>query len=88
MCCSWITNLWSFELQLFDVYRLVQDEIDVSSVALEVLRGEISFPCFVTSCKQYKFIGSLAILCAYHADLPEVTREFMLSWSESVLSDR
>ncbi|XP_039123471.1 protein ACTIVITY OF BC1 COMPLEX KINASE 1, chloroplastic [Dioscorea cayenensis subsp. rotundata] len=45
--------------ELFDVYRLVQDEIDVSSVALEVLR-----------------------------DLPEVTREFMLSWSESVLSDR
>ncbi|KAH7691455.1 Cadmium-transporting ATPase protein [Dioscorea alata] len=45
--------------ELFDVYRLVQDEIDISSVALEVLR-----------------------------DLPEVTREFMLSWSESVLSDR
>lgn len=45
--------------ELFDVYRLVQDEIDISSVALEVLR-----------------------------DLPEVTRDFMLSWSESVLSGR
>ncbi|KAJ4763871.1 Protein kinase superfamily protein [Rhynchospora pubera] len=45
--------------ELLDVYRLVEDQIDIPSVALEVLK-----------------------------DLPSVTRDFMLSWSESILSDR
>ncbi|KAJ3671604.1 hypothetical protein LUZ60_007683 [Juncus effusus] len=45
--------------ELVDVYRLVEDQIDIPSVALEVIR-----------------------------DLPSVTRDFMLSWSDSVLSDR
>ncbi|KAJ6830805.1 putative aarF domain-containing protein kinase, chloroplastic [Iris pallida] len=45
--------------ELVDVYRLVEEEIDIPSVAMEVLQ-----------------------------DLPAVTRDFMLSWSESVLSDR
>ncbi|KAM6561145.1 hypothetical protein CsatA_030384 [Cannabis sativa] len=45
--------------ELVDVYRLIQDEIDVQTVALEVVR-----------------------------DFPTVVRDLMLSWSESVLSDR
>lgn len=45
--------------ELVDVYRLIQDDIDVQSVALEVAR-----------------------------DFPTVVRDLMLSWSESVLSDR
>lgn len=45
--------------ELVDVYRLVQDEIDVRSVAVEVAR-----------------------------DFPTVVRDLMLSWSESILSDR
>ncbi|CAD5179755.1 protein ACTIVITY OF BC1 COMPLEX KINASE 1, chloroplastic isoform X1 [Musa acuminata AAA Group] len=45
--------------ELVDVYRLVEDQIDIPSVALEVLQ-----------------------------DLPNVTRDFMLAWSDSVLSDR
>lgn len=45
--------------ELVDVYRLVEDDVDIPSVALEVLQ-----------------------------DLPAVTRDFMLSWSDSVLSDR
>lgn len=45
--------------ELADVYRLVEDQIDIPSVALEVLQ-----------------------------DLPSVARDFMLSWSDSVLSDR
>ncbi|XP_078156493.1 protein ACTIVITY OF BC1 COMPLEX KINASE 1, chloroplastic-like [Carex rostrata] len=45
--------------ELLDVYRLIEDQIDMPSVAFEVLQ-----------------------------DLPSVTRDFMLSWSESVLSDR
>ncbi|KAJ0961498.1 hypothetical protein J5N97_002002 [Dioscorea zingiberensis] len=43
---------------LFDAYRLVEDDIDIPSVALEVLR-----------------------------DLPDAIRDFMLTWSDSVLSD-
>ncbi|CAA6669479.1 unnamed protein product [Spirodela intermedia] len=45
--------------ELVDIYRLVEDELDVRSVAFEFLR-----------------------------DLPAVTRDLMLSWSDSVLSDR
>eukprot|EP00262_Sarcandra_glabra_P000515 TRINITY_DN105_c0_g1_i2.p1 TRINITY_DN105_c0_g1~~TRINITY_DN105_c0_g1_i2.p1 ORF type:complete len:703 (-),score=113.91 TRINITY_DN105_c0_g1_i2:283-2391(-) len=45
--------------ELVDVYRLVEDDVDVPSVAFKVLR-----------------------------DLPAVTRDIMLSWSESVLLDR
>ncbi|MQL98025.1 hypothetical protein Taro_030715 [Colocasia esculenta] len=45
--------------ELVDVYRLVEDEVDIPSIALEVLR-----------------------------DLPAVTRDFVLSWSDTVLSDR
>nr|CAB3466858.1 unnamed protein product [Digitaria exilis] len=45
--------------ELVDVYRLVEDQIDMPSVALEVLQ-----------------------------DLPSVARDFMLSWSDSILSDR
>lgn len=45
--------------ELVDVYRLVEDQIDMPSVALEVLQ-----------------------------DLPSVVRDFMLSWSDSILSDR
>ncbi|XP_072981542.1 protein ACTIVITY OF BC1 COMPLEX KINASE 1, chloroplastic [Typha angustifolia] len=45
--------------ELLDVYRLVEDQIDMPSVALEVLQ-----------------------------DLPTAARDFMLSWSDSVLSDR
>ncbi|KAF3792358.1 putative aarF domain-containing protein kinase [Nymphaea thermarum] len=45
--------------ELVDVYRLVEDEIDIPTVALQVLQ-----------------------------ELPAVTRDVMLSWSESVLSDR
>ncbi|KAI3412914.1 uncharacterized protein J3R85_016737 [Psidium guajava] len=45
--------------ELVDVYRLVEDQIDIPSVALEVVR-----------------------------DLPTVARDLMLSWSESVLSQR
>ncbi|XVE71368.1 hypothetical protein DITRI_Ditri10aG0144800 [Diplodiscus trichospermus] len=45
--------------ELVDVYRLVEDEIDIPSVAVEVAR-----------------------------DLPNVVRDFLLSWSNSVLSDR
>ncbi|XP_031500880.1 protein ACTIVITY OF BC1 COMPLEX KINASE 1, chloroplastic [Nymphaea colorata] len=45
--------------ELVDVYRLVEDEIDIPTVALQVLQ-----------------------------ELPAVTRDLMLSWSESVLSDR
>ncbi|KAA8521405.1 hypothetical protein F0562_012103 [Nyssa sinensis] len=45
--------------ELVDVYRLVEDQIDIPSVALEVAR-----------------------------DLPSVARDFMLSWSNSILSDR
>ncbi|KAI3989977.1 hypothetical protein MKX01_003680 [Papaver californicum] len=44
--------------ELVDVYRLVQDDIDMPSVALDVLR-----------------------------DIPAVTRDIMLSWSNSVLND-
>ncbi|PIA48619.1 hypothetical protein AQUCO_01400894v1 [Aquilegia coerulea] len=45
--------------ELVDVYRLVQDEIDVPSVALGMAR-----------------------------DLPAVTRDIMLSWSDSILAER
>ncbi|XP_078437867.1 protein kinase superfamily protein [Wolffia australiana] len=45
--------------ELVDIYRLVEGELDVPSVAIELFR-----------------------------DLPNLTREFMLSWSDSVLSDR
>lgn len=45
--------------ELVDVYRLVEDELDLPSVALKVIQ-----------------------------DLPAVTRDLMLSWSESVLFDR
>ncbi|CAO2143884.1 unnamed protein product [Urochloa humidicola] len=45
--------------ELVDVYRLVEDQIDMPSVALEVLQ-----------------------------DLPSVARDFMISWSDSILSDR
>ncbi|GLT67553.1 hypothetical protein SLA2020_398510 [Shorea laevis] len=45
--------------ELVDVYRLVEDEIDIPSIAREVVQ-----------------------------DLPNVVRDFMLSWSDSVLSDR
>ncbi|KAK7377314.1 hypothetical protein VNO80_02737 [Phaseolus coccineus] len=45
--------------ELVDVYRLVEDQIDVPSVAVEVAR-----------------------------DLPTVVRDLLLSWSESILSDR
>lgn len=45
--------------ELVDVYRLVEDQIDIPSVALEVLQ-----------------------------DLPSVARDFMLSWCDSILSDR
>jgi hypothetical protein len=45
--------------ELVDVYRLVEDQIDIPSVALEVIQ-----------------------------DLPSVARDFMLSWSDSILSDR
>ncbi|KAB2629478.1 aarF domain-containing protein kinase [Pyrus ussuriensis x Pyrus communis] len=45
--------------ELVDVYRLVEDQIDIPSVAVEVAR-----------------------------DFPTVVRDLMLSWSESVLSDR
>lgn len=45
--------------ELVDVYRLVEDEIDIPSVAREVVQ-----------------------------DLPNVVRDLMLSWSNSVLSDR
>ncbi|XVE97235.1 hypothetical protein REPUB_Repub03eG0003700 [Reevesia pubescens] len=45
--------------ELVDVYRLVEDEIDIPAVAVEVVQ-----------------------------DLPNVVRDFLLSWSNSVLSDR
>ncbi|XP_057424231.1 protein ACTIVITY OF BC1 COMPLEX KINASE 1, chloroplastic [Lotus japonicus] len=45
--------------ELVDVYRLVEDQIDMPTVALEVAR-----------------------------DLPTVVRDLLLSWSQSVLSDR
>ncbi|KAE9586483.1 putative cadmium-transporting ATPase [Lupinus albus] len=45
--------------ELVDVYRLVEDQIDIPSVAVEVVR-----------------------------DFPTVVRDALLSWSESVLSDR
>ncbi|KAK1256631.1 hypothetical protein QJS04_geneDACA024795 [Acorus gramineus] len=45
--------------ELVDVYRLVEDDVDIPSVALNMLQG-----------------------------LPSVTRDIMLSWSESVLADR
>ncbi|XP_042394788.1 protein ACTIVITY OF BC1 COMPLEX KINASE 1, chloroplastic-like [Zingiber officinale] len=45
--------------ELVDVYRLVEDQIDIPSVALEVLQ-----------------------------DLPNVTRDFMLAWTDTILSDR
>ncbi|XP_039052152.1 protein ACTIVITY OF BC1 COMPLEX KINASE 1, chloroplastic-like [Hibiscus syriacus] len=45
--------------ELVDVYRLVEDEIDVPAVAREIVR-----------------------------DFPNVVRGFLLSWSNSVLSDR
>ncbi|XP_068657200.1 protein ACTIVITY OF BC1 COMPLEX KINASE 1, chloroplastic [Aristolochia californica] len=45
--------------ELVDVYRLVEDDVDLTSVALEVLR-----------------------------EFPSFTRDLVLSWSESVLSDR
>lgn len=45
--------------ELVDVYRLVEGDIDIRSVALDVLQ-----------------------------DLPAVARDFILSWSDSVLSDR
>ncbi|XP_050218327.1 protein ACTIVITY OF BC1 COMPLEX KINASE 1, chloroplastic isoform X2 [Mercurialis annua] len=45
--------------ELVDVYRLVEDQIDMPSVAVEVAR-----------------------------DIPNVIRDFMLSWSDKVLYDR
>ncbi|KAL2318281.1 hypothetical protein Fmac_032157 [Flemingia macrophylla] len=45
--------------ELVDVYRLLEDQIDIPSVAVEVAR-----------------------------DLPTVVRDILLSWSESILSDR
>ncbi|KAL1210446.1 Protein ACTIVITY OF BC1 COMPLEX KINASE 1 [Cardamine amara subsp. amara] len=45
--------------ELVDVYRLVEDEVDIPTLAMEVVQ-----------------------------DLPNVFRDFMLSWSNSVLSDR
>ncbi|XP_006601107.1 protein ACTIVITY OF BC1 COMPLEX KINASE 1, chloroplastic isoform X2 [Glycine soja] len=45
--------------ELVDVYRLVEDQIDIPSVAVEVAR-----------------------------DFPTVVRDLLLSWSESILSDR
>ncbi|KAG7540791.1 UbiB domain [Arabidopsis thaliana x Arabidopsis arenosa] len=45
--------------ELVDVYRLVEDEVDIPTLAMEVVR-----------------------------DLPNVFRDFVLSWSNSVLSDR
>ncbi|KAG0453263.1 hypothetical protein HPP92_025927 [Vanilla planifolia] len=47
------------DIKLIDVYRLVEDEIDISSIAVKFLQ-----------------------------DFPSVTRDFLLSWSESVLSNR
>ncbi|XP_028802361.1 protein ACTIVITY OF BC1 COMPLEX KINASE 1, chloroplastic [Neltuma alba] len=45
--------------ELVDVYRLVEDQIDIPSVALEVAR-----------------------------DFPTIVKDLLLSWSDSVLSDR
>ncbi|XP_058086884.1 protein ACTIVITY OF BC1 COMPLEX KINASE 1, chloroplastic [Magnolia sinica] len=45
--------------ELVDVYRLVEDDVDIPSVAVNVIQ-----------------------------ELPAVTRDIMLSWSESILSDR
>ncbi|KAJ7966063.1 Protein kinase superfamily protein [Quillaja saponaria] len=45
--------------ELVDVYRLVEDQIDIPSVAVEVVQ-----------------------------DLPNVARDLLLSWSNSILSDR
>ncbi|XP_042480113.1 protein ACTIVITY OF BC1 COMPLEX KINASE 1, chloroplastic-like [Macadamia integrifolia] len=45
--------------ELLDVYRLIEGEINIPSVALEIVR-----------------------------DIPDVTRDLMLSWSNSVLSDQ
>ncbi|GFP81579.1 uncharacterized aarf domain-containing protein kinase at4g31390 chloroplastic [Phtheirospermum japonicum] len=45
--------------ELVDVYRLLEDQIDIPSVALQVAQ-----------------------------DIPSVARDVMLSWSDSVLSDR
>jgi predicted unusual protein kinase regulating ubiquinone biosynthesis (AarF/ABC1/UbiB family) len=45
--------------ELVDVYRLVEDEVDIPTLAMQVVQ-----------------------------DLPNVFRDFVLSWSNSVLSDR
>lgn len=77
-------------LQLVDVYRLVEDQIDIPTVATEVARGKAPVhPEFVivqllyaTCMRQtkYKYLFGL--------DFPTVIRDLLLSWSENVLSDR
>jgi hypothetical protein len=76
-------------VQLVDVYRLVEDQIDIPSVAVEVVRGKVLvYPVFV--------IVQLLMLCMrrteykylFGVDFPTVARDLLLSWSESVLSDR
>lgn len=70
-------------MKLFDVYRLVEDDIDIQSVAFEVLQGNVKYKLF--SVKPIAF--SIFYILTF-ADIPAFTREAMLSWSNSVLSDR
>jgi hypothetical protein len=72
-------------LQLLDVYRLVEDQIDMPTVAREVLQGKANKFCLLSPV----IIGyAIHLHLLFCADLPSVARDFMLSWSDSVLSDR
>jgi aarF domain-containing kinase len=80
----------SLFLQLVDVYRLVEDQIDMPSVALEVLQGQSVKFCLLDLITMGTFLLARNIMyyLLFCADLPSVVRDFMLSWSDSILSDR
>lgn len=91
MLNGWLTHF--FFSQLVDVYRLVEDQIDMPSVALEVLQGKWknfsdSACLFMCYWKAFSMVEVLWIDLHFNADLPSVARDFMLSWSDSILSDR
>jgi aarF domain-containing kinase len=72
------------------VYRLVEDQIDMPSLAREVIQGNSIKFCLLDHVDTGTFLLARNIMYYLHfcADLPSVARDFMLSWSDSILSDR
>lgn len=91
--CSTDDCNWFPLSQLIDVYRLVEDQIDMPSVAVEVLQGKLMkywHPAYLSLWywMAFSMVEVWWIYLCLHADLPSVARDFMLSWSDSILSDR